>query len=162
MSDLPGWSEAAHFRLIGAACGVLFWGLASTAMAFEPLIQVSVSNPPRPMISGTTNLPDGTPLLVTVSMPRDDSMRPGHVIYPVMGQSAVDVQSGYFIAGPFSNDGSLYDRGTYIVSVVISTLALPDSVKPILGETREKLDGPNVKEGPHGPWFELRTSFEVK
>ena len=149
-------------RITGLACGVLAFGLASPVMAFEPVIQVTVSNPSKPSISGTTNLPDGTPLMVTIEVPREDSMRPGHIIYPVMGQSAAAVHGGHFAAGPFTNDGSPYDHGTYIVSVVISTLALPDNVKPILGETGQKLGGPNVKEGPLGPDFEIRKSFEVR
>ena len=89
-------------------------------------------------------------------------MHPGHIIYPLMGSSAVEVHGGRFTAGPFTNDGSPYDRGTYVVSVVISTGVLPDNVKPILGEIGQKLGGPNVKEGPLGPYFEIRKSFEVR
>jgi hypothetical protein len=88
--------------------------------------------------------------MVTIEVPREDSMHPGHIIYPLMGSKAVAVHDGHFTTGPFPNDGSPYDRGTYIVSVVISTLALSDNVKPILGETGQKLGGLNVKEGPLG------------
>jgi len=146
----------------GLASGALAFGLTSPVSAFEPVIQFIVSDPSKPSISGTTNLPDGTPLMITILVPREDSMNPSRTIYPVMGQSAVGVRGGHFTAGPFTNDGSPYDRGTYIVSVVISLGALPDNVKPILGETGQKLGGPNVKAGLFGPEFEIRKSFEVR
>ena len=144
------------------ACAFSTTGLSSPAVAFEPKIQVTISTPSKPSISGATNLPNDTPLMVTIEVPREDTDNPGHIIYPVMGQDAVTVHNGHYTAGPFSNGGSPYDRGTYIVSVAISTLALPDSVKPILGDTGEKLGGPYVREGQFGPDFEIRERFEVR
>ena len=148
--------------IAGLACGALALGLASPVRAFEPVIQFTVSNPSKPLISGTTNLPDGTPLMINIQVSREDLMNPGHIIYPMMGSSAVDVHGGHFTGGPFTNYGSPYDRGTYVVSIVISLGVLPGSVKATLGETGEKLGGPNVKEGPFGPWFEIKKSFEVR
>lgn len=148
--------------ITGTASGALIFGLASPVTAFEPVIQVTVSNPSKPSFLGTTNLPDGTPLMVTIQVAREDSMNPGRIVYPMMGQSAAVVHGGHFTAGPFTNHGDPYDRGTYIVSVVISTLALPDNVRLILGETGEKLGGPDVKAGPFGPDFEIKRSFEVR
>ena len=58
--------------ITGLACGAFVFGLASPVMAFEPVLQVTVSNPSEPSISGTTNLPDGTPLMVTIEVPRED------------------------------------------------------------------------------------------
>ena len=144
------------------ACAFFIIGFSNLAKAFEPKIQVTVYNPSKPLISGATNLPNETPLMVTIEVPREDTENPGHIIYPVMGQDAVTVHDGHYTAGPFNNGGSPYDRGTYIVSVVISTLALPDSVKPILGDTGEKLGGPYVKEGQFGPDFEIKKRFEVR
>jgi hypothetical protein len=41
-------------------------------------------------------------------------------------------------------------------------LALPDKLKPILGEMGQKIGGPNVKGGRLGPYFEIKKSFEVR
>jgi hypothetical protein len=132
-------------RIRGLAYGALILGLACPVEAFEPTIQVTVSNPLKPLISGTTNLPDDTPLMVGINVAREDATNPGHIVYPLMGQAGVEVHGGHFTAGPFTNDGDPYDRGTYVVSVVISTLALPDKLKSILGEMGQKIGGPNVK-----------------
>jgi hypothetical protein len=161
-NPLPSRGGVSVGWIRGLACGALILGLAGPVKAFEPVIQVAVSTPSKPSISGTTNLPDGTPLMVSIEVAREDAMNPGHIIYPIMGQDAVAVHGGRFVAGPFTNGGSPYDRGTYIVSVVISSAALPDNVQPILGEMGEKMGGPNVKAGPFGPYFEIRESFEIR
>jgi hypothetical protein len=87
------------------AFGALVLGLTGPVQAFEPVIQVDVSNPSKPSISGTTNLPDGTPLMVSIEVPREDALHPGHIIYPLMGENSVEVHAGHFTAGPFSNYG---------------------------------------------------------
>jgi hypothetical protein len=147
--------------LADLAVGALLF--IQSAAAFEPIIQLIVATPSKPVISGNTHLPDDTPLMVVVQVAREDAANPGHILYPFMGERPVVVHGHRFPAGPFSIDGSPYDRGTYIASVVISNLALPNSVKPILGDMGQKIGGPNVKVGPLDmPYFEVRQTFEVR
>ena len=63
--------------------------LAKPAAAFEPVVQLTVSSPSKPVISGTTNLPDDTPLMVGIQVAREDAANPGHILYPLMGEQAV-------------------------------------------------------------------------
>lgn len=152
--SLSGW-------LAGLSVGVLLF--IKSAAAFEPVIQLTVSGTSKPVISGTTNLPDDTPLMVSIQVAREDAAHPGHILYPVMGQQGVSVHDHHFSTGPFSMDGSPYDRGIYIANVAISNLVLPDSVKPILGDMGRKIGGPNVKVGAlDTPYFEVHQTFEVR
>jgi hypothetical protein len=141
-------------------------GFSGALSAFEPIVQVEISNPSKPTIAGTTNLPDGTPLMVTIEVARRDSANPDHIIYPMLDELKATVHDGHFEAGPFGSiynkGGEPYDRGSYLVSVAISTGALPDNAAAILGEMGAKISGPNVTEGLIGPYFEMRTRFEVR
>ena len=145
------------------AFGAVILGLAGPVQAFQPLIQVTVSNPSKPLISGTTNLPDGTPLMIDITVPREDALSPGRIIYPLLGQQSVTV---------FTMAISPQDRSQIMVIPMIPAsilltlssriLPLPDSVKPVLGEIGEKMGGPNVKQGAIGPFVKVRQRFGVR
>ena len=101
--------------------------------------------------------------MVTIMVPREDAENPGLILYVPLDDRAVAVHDHKFSAGPFKMNGSSYDRGTYVVSVIIANFALPDSVMPVLGDIGEKMSGPNVKEESAGALlFEVRQTFEIR
>ena len=93
----------------------------------------------RPVIRGTTNLPAGTHLMVSISDTKTDGRY-------YTGQSKCAVASGgTFQAGPFSKKDSKLE-GAYVADVTMPIPKFqPASVKAIIGKNGENLKGPLVK-----------------
>jgi len=110
---------------------------ASNAMALEVTMSASVSEDARLTVIGSTNLPDGTELLATITDTEG--------VYKAEGRSIVS--GGTFKAGPFpqplSSDCTLN---------VISQIAAyqQESVRSLIGDCGEMLAGSLVVRGSVG------------
>ncbi|TQR43387.1 hypothetical protein C7Y44_19715 [Paenibacillus popilliae] len=103
-------------------------------------------------LSGTTNLPDGTGLMITVS--NENGFR---------AQSSTVVTSNEFITEEFSNNGQALESGAYNVDVTMPIASVqPDAVKKIIGENSENLKGDLVKEGDLGKTVNYSKSIIVE
>lgn len=90
----------------------------------------------RPIIEGTTNLPDGTGLIVSLQTPVP-ACRPNCRMW----ESKSIVKNGQFIAGPFG-----VDPGIYTLEITTSMAELESGeVRAIIGARGENLRGPYVK-----------------
>lgn len=106
-----------------------------------------------PRIVGTTNLPAGTKLLISL-----ETERP----YQLQGQADAQVSRGSFSAGPFRTSNPLPD-GSYVASIVMPVPSTQSAeVRGVIGERGENLKGDLVKQDPDlGPTVELRVPFIV-
>jgi len=87
-------------------------------------IALALQGGARPIVAGTTNLPEGTALIVSLS--RQEST--------YNGQAKATVVGGKFQAGPFSQKGGPLNAGKYLVWVSGSLAALqPASVQAVIG-----------------------------
>jgi hypothetical protein len=124
----------------------------SPAYSFEPTMSIRVETPSRPIIYGTTTLPDGAKLLVTLSRPESK----------YMAQDDVVVRSGQFRTSSFTQRGQPFNPGTYgvVVSMSLAELQSPE-VRAVIGSKGEKMTGPLVKRGSLGPTFQYVSTFAV-
>lgn len=101
---------------------------------------------------GSTNLPDGTGLMITVS--NENGFR---------AQSSTVVISNEFMTEEFSNNGQALESGAYNVDVTMPIASVqPDTVKKIIGENSENLKGDLVKEGDLGKTVIYSKSIKVE
>lgn len=92
-------------------------------------------------VIGTTNLPDATPLIISL---HNRSRK-------YSGQSESVVNSGAFESKPFSESNRPLAPGSYEVQITTPMASLqPTSVRDIIGARGEKLTGPYVKDGIGG------------
>lgn len=110
---------------------------ASNAMALEVAMTATASDDAQVMVSGTTNLPDGTELLVTLS----DAER----VYRTNGK--VIVTGGTFRSQPFTPP-----LCTECSLNIISQIAAyqPAKVRSVIGDCGEALTGQHVVKGSVG------------
>jgi hypothetical protein len=103
--------------------------------ALEVQLSTEVQTPLRPTIHGTTNLPDGTKLTVTVRR-KEGAYR---------AEASTEVGSGQFSIGPLSQRGNELNPGLYKLEVALVAAARqPLSVQQVIGRQGEKLHGPLV------------------
>ncbi|EPY03904.1 hypothetical protein PAALTS15_27394 [Paenibacillus alvei TS-15] len=103
-------------------------------------------------LTGITNLPDGTGLMITVS--NENGFR---------AQSSAVVISNEFMTEEFSNNGQALESGAYNVDVTMPIASVqPDAVKKIIGENSENLKGDLVKEGDLGKTVNYSKSIIVE
>ena len=109
----------------------------------------------KPLVTGTTNLPEGTSLMVTVSR-RASSYA---------AQSKATVTSGTFQAGPFSQGESPLNPGRYTIEISTPIASLqPASVRDFIGAKGENLRGRLVKAssvGVSGKVVSYSTTFTI-
>lgn len=104
------------------------------------------------LIRGTTNLPDGTSLMVSIN----SKSAPGDSF-----QSKVTVQGGKFKAGPFGKGGQL-PLGHYEVDVTMLIPTVQDaSVQAVIGKKGENLTGNLGKRGDLGVTVERVVPFTL-
>jgi clan AA aspartic protease (TIGR02281 family) len=107
--------------------------------------------PANPAIIGTTNLPDGTALLITIENKETQYLEQGKVI----------VQGGGFNL-QIARDGRLLPAGTYTVNVLLRSGSIqPDTVSAIIGYDGRQLTGPLVREETNGVSASYSSSFTV-
>lgn len=101
---------------------------------------------------GTTNLPDGTELLASLS--NNDGYG---------GQSQVVVNNGKFKTEEFSKGGKALESGTYKIEILMPIASVqPEPVKELIGENSENLKGEFVKDGDLGKIVEFSKEFEIQ
>jgi hypothetical protein len=132
---------------------------ASAVSPFVITMDTTLAGGRRPMISGTTNLPDGTRVVIFLYRPFLPNPRArwaaglntcdgGCPLEPDDGDIGIEVKYGHFQAGPFSEDrhGKPLAAGTYSIVVrgILNYILQPPGVLSIVG-----LYGENAK-GAHG------------
>jgi len=102
-------------------------------------LTVELAEGNRPILRGTTNLPNGTHLMTSVLRP------PMHVVYPGWGswyEPRCIVQNGAFTSGPYDP----LSTGEYVADATMPFADLePASVQAIVGKLGEHLTGPLVR-----------------
>lgn len=100
---------------------------------------------------GTTNLPDGAELLVTLS--NDDGFR---------AQSKTNVENGDFKTEQYTNQGDQLETGTYTVEVTMGFASTqPENVQEVIGEESEYLKGDLVEDGELGKTVKYTKNIEI-
>ncbi|MDQ7860572.1 hypothetical protein RCO48_04365 [Peribacillus frigoritolerans] len=83
------------------------------------------------LFAGTTNLPDDSVLLITLTNENGYS-----------GQTKVVVENGVFESEQFSNKGETLKPGAYQVKVTMSIAnTQPESIQGVIGENSKKFRG---------------------
>lgn len=117
---------------IVAAVAALF---TIQSFALDVVIAAKADDMSRPTILGTSNLPDGTTLIVTVARSQ----------IGFEGSSRSLVSGGTFKAGPFGPIDGL-TPGAYKLEVMMPIPSMQsESVRSVIGERGEKLTGKLVK-----------------
>jgi hypothetical protein len=113
----------------------------ATAQALEPTIGIFVETPLRPVIRGSTNLPDGTELMLTLLRPESG----------YMAQSKTRVLAGHFGSERFSANGNPLNPGKYQVRIITIAAELQTkAVQSVIGAHGERLSGTLIKPSPLG------------
>ena len=106
----------------------------------------------NPAIIGTTNLPDGTALIIIVESAENKYIE----------LDKVAVQSAHFQSQKFSRDGHPLLPGTYSVNVQMPVkLVQPESVRAIIGSSGANLTGSLVRKETNGVSISYNSSFTV-
>jgi hypothetical protein len=123
------------------------------ALAINVVLTAKADNPEHPVIVGKTNLPDGTELMVTISRKASS----------FMAQDKTRVMKGEFRAGPFSQNGSALNPGTYAIEISSPIASVqPASVQTVIGQGGSNLGGPLAKRSEFGgKVIEYKTTFQV-
>ena len=141
------------------------------------LIDASVSGGARPIVTGTTNLPDGTHLSIELKKPwlpnAQERMAVGLAAcgddcFPLTTSGNllddVVVRNGQFSDGPFTDKGAPLRPGTYVLEVqIIGARDEPPEVLAIIGSRGENMTGPLAGGccfGPHWDQAEIQKSLE--
>jgi hypothetical protein len=118
-------------------------------------MSVSVFGGANPVVEGTTNLPDGISVILTLSPPREPNaaQRLADGLSACISsfapyQDKVAISHGKFVGGPFG-DGPLR-QGLYKLEVDTAMASSePYTIKSVIGENGRNLRGPHVQEwGP--------------
>lgn len=93
------------------------------------------------IVQGTTNLPDGTELLISV-----ENTQSGY-----HGSVNTTVSNEAFQGGPFSNGEAPLSPGSYLIHVGTGvTKVQPEQIQKIMGKNGENLKGPLVEKSDLG------------
>lgn len=123
------------------------------ASALKVKITAATEGADKPVVVGTTNLPDGIELMVTLR--RKESA--------FMAQDKAKVTQGKFRAGPFSQKGVSLNPGIYSISVSMPIASMqPPATWPTIGNDGDKLEGPLTKKSSFGGRVaEYNTTFKI-
>jgi hypothetical protein len=103
-------------------------------------------------VSGNTNLPDGTKLLIELH--RND-------IRYHAGDHAV-VSAGKFLAGPFGSSKGALLAGTYVVEVILpASVVQPPAIRKVIGENYSQFTSPWKVRDSLGTTIEYKAQFVV-
>jgi hypothetical protein len=127
---------------------------AQQPLVGDVLINLNVTILPdqRARLSGTTNLPNGTKLMLSV----EETLENGF-----LGQSSCVVSEGAFISESFGRTGGL-TPGEYIADVTMPLpMVQPEAVKAVVGKNGENLRGPLVRQNSAGVTASRSMKFTV-
>lgn len=106
----------------------------------------------RPVVTGETNLPDGTEGIVSIE---SKTTKKG-------GSDEFTVQAGRFKAGQFSDGGQGLAPGNYTLEVTVAIAQVqPPQVKAVIGQNGENLHGPLVERDDLGTSVRLSQDFRL-
>lgn len=118
------------------------------------------TNKGKPIISGETNLPNGSILMISIKTiaTKEELAELGlseeemeEARYTIHGQDKIVVKDGKFTSETFSKQGEKYTPNEYTVSVSMSLARLQDkSVQKIIGSNGENMTGNNIVESIDG------------
>ena len=127
--------------LLSVLVAILLFDATSYSHALDVAIKVIVTREGMPWVLGTTNLPDGSILLVSLSR-HEASYSAKHVAV---------VSNRRFTAGPFSQKGGALPPGDYGIEVVFGmAVSQPSSVQEVVGQKNERLTGNLVTQSTSG------------
>jgi hypothetical protein len=146
---------------------------AAASQPFVVAIKTTVSGGARPIVKGTTNLPDGTHLSIWLKQPWLPNAKERMSIglcavgddcpFPLVatqtgtkkGLDEVVVKNGQFNEGPFTDKGAALSPGTYVLEVSLTFAAdQPADVLAIIGPLGENMTGPLVGGCCFGPGWD--------
>ncbi|HTD06249.1 hypothetical protein [Undibacterium sp.] len=134
----------------------LMMAVEAATCAFPVTVTASTQgDAAKPTIVGTTNLPSGTELIVSV-IHKDRA-------YKAQSQAVVDA-NGAFTAGPYSDKGTSFAPGKYQIQVLMPvSVGQPSPVTSVIGSRGQNISGPYVQNGPSGlgKIVEFTTTFIV-
>lgn len=127
--------------------------LSVDSWALNVSVKAKTDGAIRPTVKGSTNLPDGTELMISIRRKESN----------YFAQDKVTVSSGTFQAGPFSQKGTSLNAGLYSLTVTMPLVNVqPSSTWSVLGKGGANLQGPLAKKSEFGGRFvEYKTSFKV-
>jgi len=143
------FSRHTRGALLPIAGLALLLAASPAARALEIALDAKADASRQPLVHGTTNLPDGAVLSVTVAQEAG-------------GFSATldsVVQGGRFSAGPFTRDGHDLDPGEYKIEVVLEMSAQPAAVRHIIGSHGMKMEGDLTRQSSTGQYIDYTTGF---
>jgi len=122
--------------------------------ALDVTMEIASDGTEKPTITGTTNLPNGIELLVTLRGKESN----------YFAQDKTIVENGHFQVGPFSLQGTPLNEGAYLVETTMPLAELqPRQTWSIIGASGKNLQGPLVKESIlGGKTIEHEASFIVE
>jgi hypothetical protein len=130
MDELHNAMTPLTSRILAASVALLASG---GVLAFEPTMSVTSDNSLRPILFGTTNLPNGTQLMVALV-----KQRVGYA-----GMSQATVVGGHFATEQFTDDDRPLPPGEYLVDVQM-VLGQSDQVRAVIGDHGQNMSGPLV------------------
>jgi len=136
---LPVYSTKARIvRLLTLILILMF-----TVGAHAERINVTFDIPsrfPEPIVTGRTNLPDGTELLITIQRPFT-SQKPPPCVPICMAQSKAVVRNGQFHSERFG-----IGLGTFMLDITTGAgSSQPPDIRAIIGDRSENLTGPYLR-----------------
>lgn len=121
--------------------GVIAVLLSANAWAIKVELDVKLEGGDKPVVVGTTNLPDGMQL--GVSLRRKESS--------YFGGTNVNVSGGTFKTEPFSQGDKSLNPGKYEVEISSPLADLqPAAVQAVIGDGGKNLEGPKAKKSQFG------------
>ena len=139
------------FKLhVSTAIAIAF--MSSVAVAAPPLVFLVTGNAAtgRPTVEGTTNLPDGAELMVTLSRKASG----------YMAQDQFKVQGGKFKSNQFTDHYSPLLPGKYVLEVSGPITAVQSAARA-LGDNYSNFSGPLLKRGKYGTTLHYETTLVV-
>lgn len=130
--------------------------LTSTqTFALTVTMNAKAENGDKPVVVGSTNLPDGIELMFTIT-------RKGN---RYRAQSKSKIEGGAFRSEQFSEKGAPMNPGVYTLEISMAVaMRQPASVLAVIGDRGSKLQGPLVKTSDLselGKYVEYKTSFTI-
>lgn len=117
---------------VALALAALALIVANRVFAFEPTMSLATDKSSRPIVFGTTNLPDGTQLMVLIT-----KQHGGYA-----AESKVTVAGGHFAREQFSDGGRPLGPGLYKIDVEMTLPGLQsDQVRAVVGDRGQKMSG---------------------
>jgi hypothetical protein len=137
---------------LSVVAGIAIAFVSTAAGAATPLVFLVTGNTAtgRPVIEGTTNLPDGAELMVTLSRKANS----------YMAQDTLKVQGGRFKSNQFTNRFSPLLPGQYVLEVSGPITAVQPAASA-LGDNYSNYSGPLLKRGKYGTTLRYETTLVI-